>query len=61
MATVTKWIGSNGNVLIPINQNADNSAPLYSTKDGVYYIAQKTTNANQGMLGLSLAFAAMQQ
>ena len=36
---VDRFIGDNGEVLIPINQNASNSANLVSEKTGVYYIA----------------------
>lgn len=38
MATiVTKYIGSNGDVLLPISETANNTSPLVSGK-GVYFI-----------------------
>jgi hypothetical protein len=55
--TVNRYIGSNGEVLIPLNQNATNSANLVSSR-GVYYIAQTTiiTTPLQGNpMGLLLA------
>lgn len=58
MATVVdRYIGDNGDVLIPINQNATNSANLISDK-GVYYIAitHSTSAPLQGNpMGLLLA------
>lgn len=41
MATILdRYIGSNGDVLIPTETSATNTSPLYSTKKGIYYIAQ---------------------
>lgn len=41
MATILdRYIGSNGDVLIPIQTSATNTSPLLSVKKGVYYIPQ---------------------
>lgn len=37
MATITKWIGSNGEVLLPLATSADNSEPMVSSY-GNYFI-----------------------
>lgn len=58
MATVVKrFIGSNGDVLIPVSQNATNSSDLVSD-NGVYYIAQvqsSSTPVQGNPIGLLLA------
>lgn len=59
MATVVKrYIGSNGEILIPINQNDTNSANMISTR-GTYFIAQTITPAVATLIhgGLLLAIS----
>lgn len=38
MAQVKRYIGSNGEILLPLNQNAENTANLVSVS-GVFYLA----------------------
>lgn len=61
---VKKFIGSNGEVLIPISQNASNSANLVSTQ-GTYFLAitEDTSTPLQGNpmgLLLTLTYASDQ-
>lgn len=37
MAVITQWIGTNGEVLIPLSSSADNSEPMIST-NGTYFM-----------------------
>lgn len=40
MATVARYIGDNGDILIPIEDTADNTGKLLSTTFGIVYIPQ---------------------
>lgn len=41
MATIVdRYIGTNGDVLIPLTTTANNTSPLLSVKKGVYFIPQ---------------------
>lgn len=41
MATIVdRYIGTNGDVLIPLTDTANNTSPLLSVKKGVYFIPQ---------------------
>lgn len=36
MSAITQWIGSNGEVLLPLTSSVDNSSPMIST-NGTYF------------------------
>lgn len=59
MATrVLKWIGSNGDVLLPLSTATYNTGNLYSTKKGTWYtpITEELTIIEAGNpMGLLLA------
>jgi hypothetical protein len=41
MSKIARWIGSDGDILVPLNTNAiDNSGKLYSVNTGVLYFSQ---------------------
>jgi len=65
MSTISKWIGSNGDILIPLTKPADNSGNLISTR-GVFYLpiievaAGAPLQGNPMGLLLTLTYAADQ-
>lgn len=52
MATrVDRYIGTNGEILIPTTTTTDNTSNLIST-NGVYYLAQTSENKTGTIIGL---------
>lgn len=63
MTNIVQWIGSNGEVLLPLSQEADNSAHMVSSNGNyfvpIFYTAPPTIEAGNpiGML-LTLTYPA---